>query len=81
MEQWKLGFDIGGTKCAAILGKICGDSITVVEKAVYATADMPTPFACIERFIAESERLLKKYPQAAPSSIGISCGGPLDSKK
>ena len=79
--DWKLGFDIGGTKCAAVLGKICDDSITVVEKAVYATADMPTPFACIGRFIAESERLLKKHPEAVPSSIGISCGGPLDSKK
>ena len=81
MEEWKLGFDIGGTKCAAILGKINGDQITVVDKTVYATADMPTPFACIEQFSVETENLLKKYPEAEPTSIGISCGGPLDSKK
>ena len=81
MTEWKLGFDIGGTKCAAILGKIDGDAITVVDKKIYATAEMPTPFACIERFCQEAESLLKAYPEAIPSSIGISCGGPLDSKK
>ena len=51
------------------------------EKTVYATADMKSPFDCIERFCAETESLLKKYPEAKPTSIGISCGGPLDSKR
>ena len=81
MEEWKLGFDIGGTKCAAILGKADGGEITVVAKKVYATAEMPTPFACIDRFCAECETLLKEFPEASPTSIGISCGGPLDSRK
>ena len=81
MSEWKIGFDIGGTKCVAILGKIDGATITVVEKTVYATADTATPFACIERFCQETEKLLAKYPEAEPTSVGISCGGPLDSKR
>ena len=81
MEEWKLGFDIGGTKCAAILGKVNGEMISVVEKTVYATAETKSPFDCIERFCTAAENLLKKYPEAKPTSIGISCGGPLDSKR
>lgn len=80
MEEWKLGFDIGGTKCAAILGKVSGNTISVVEKTVYATAEMNTPFDCIEHFCIAVDRILKNHPEAKPSSIGISCGGPLDSK-
>ncbi|MBE6406092.1 MAG: ROK family protein, partial [Lentisphaerae bacterium] len=81
MEEWKLGFDIGGTKCAAILGKVNGEMISVVEKTVYATTETKSPFDCIERFCAAAENLLKKYPEAKLTSIGISCGGPLDSKR
>ena len=33
MSEWKLGYDIGGTKCAAILGKVSDNKISVVEKA------------------------------------------------
>lgn len=79
MELWLLGFDIGGTKCAAILGKTDGKNIETVEKTVFATADFPNPYDCIQKFIAEADALLKKYPAVKPASIGISCGGPLDS--
>ena len=79
MELWLLGFDIGGTKCAAILGKTDGSTIVPVEKTVFATADFPNPYDCIHKFVVEAEKLLKKYPAAKPASIGISCGGPLDS--
>ena len=33
MSEWKLGYDIGGTKCAAILGKVSDNKISVVEKS------------------------------------------------
>lgn len=79
MELWLLGFDIGGTKCAAILGKTDGSTINPVEKTIFATADFPNPYDCIHKFVVEAEKLLKKYPAAKPASIGISCGGPLDS--
>lgn len=80
MEDWKIGFDIGGTKCAAILGKIQDGTIEVVKKSVFATAETVSPFDCIERFSRETENILKEFPDIAPTSIGISCGGPLDSK-
>ena len=80
MDQWLLGFDIGGTKCAAILGKTDGEKICAVEKSIFATSDFPTPGTCIAKFIREAEILLKKYPDANAKAIGISCGGPLDSK-
>ena len=80
MSQWKFGFDIGGTKCAAILGKVSGDEITVVEKRVYPTAETVSPLDCIEKFCSLCNDLLKAHPEANPDSVGISCGGPLDSK-
>ena len=79
MEKWLLGFDIGGTKCAAILGKEDNGKITVVKKSVFATKEFPSPFACIENFSNEAEKLLASFPDAVPEAIGISCGGPLDS--
>ena len=79
MELWLLGFDIGGTKCAAILGKTDGSRIEAVEKAVFATADFSSPYDCIKKFISDAETLLKKYPAVKPAALGISCGGPLDS--
>ena len=36
-----LGFDVGGTKCAAVLGERDGDRLTIVDKEVFATADFP----------------------------------------
>ena len=81
MVKWLLGFDIGGTKCAAILGKEDNGKITVVKKSVFATKEFPSPFACIDHFSNEAEKLLASFPDAAPEAIGISCGGPLDSNK
>ena len=81
MADWKLGFDIGGTKCAAILGVIDAGQIQVKAKTVFPTADAGSPYDCMERFALETETLLKQYPEAAPDAVGISCGGPLDSKQ
>ena len=81
MEQWLIGFDIGGTKCAAILGKVKDGDFSIIQKTVFATKDYPDPLDCIENFSAEIEKILKLHPEAAPEAIGISCGGPLDSKK
>lgn len=81
MEQWLLGFDIGGTKCAAILGKENNGSLSVVQKTIFPTADFPSPFKCIDKFITDAEKLLRDHPGSTPAAIGISCGGPLDSKR
>lgn len=80
MLQWLIGFDIGGTKCSAVLGKVEGGNFSIVEKKVFQTADFPLPGDCIDNFSAEMEKLLALHPEASPAAIGISCGGPLDSK-
>lgn len=81
MNKWLLGFDIGGTKCAAILGSVESGNFSIAGKSVFATKDFPSPYDCIENFSIEAEKLLKQFPQVNPQAIGISCGGPLDSKK
>ena len=81
MKKRLLGFDIGGTKCAAILGEAEGDQIRIEEKRVFATASVPRPEDCIARFILEAEKMLSDHPGSLVESIGISCGGPLDSRR
>lgn len=64
-----LGVDIGGTKCAVVLGDETGK---IYKKVRFETMD--------------KDNTLKKLIEVAREmgdfqSIGISCGGPLDSKK
>jgi len=79
-----IGIDIGGTKCAVILGSLDekGD-ISIVDKRVYSTSEYPLPGKMIPRFLAGIDELLKKNNLKVKdvTSVGISCGGPLDSKK
>lgn len=81
MRKWLIGFDIGGTKCAAILGKVEAENFFVVQKTVFTTQNYPDPLNCIEKFSDEIKKILELHPEAQPEAIGISCGGPLDSKK
>jgi len=74
-----LGLDIGGTKCAVILGRREGDRITIIEKKILPT-DKPV-YEMIETLFATSEEMLGTKGHAALTGIGISCGGPLSSKK
>ncbi len=71
------GFDIGGTKCAVITAQCEGDAITLEQKAVCPTDHSISPAAMIDRMMDMADGLLKRKPDA----IGISCGGPLDSRK
>lgn len=76
-----LGIDIGGTKCAIILGKIeSEDEIKIVDKTAMPT-DKPV-FEMIEHLFDEADALLTKNNVSIDciSGIGISCGGPLNSK-
>lgn len=78
-----IGIDIGGTKCAVILGKTDENGgITIIGKKGYLTADFPTPGSMIPQFINGTREIIKKHNLGVSdiSSIGISCGGPLDSK-
>lgn len=64
-----LGIDIGGTKCAVVLGNEKGE---ILRKVRFETMDKDST---IEKLIEVTREM------GGFKSIGISCGGPLDSKK
>lgn len=76
-----LGFDIGGTKCAVVLGKASGDKLDIVGKIAMPTVQ--PPYTMIEKLFVTAEELLAKHKltNADLQGIGISCGGPLNSKR
>jgi glucokinase len=77
-----LGFDIGGTKFAVVMGKhVDGEKIEMIDKEVLLT-DLPVD-QMIELLFKTAEKLLLKHHMTADEvdGIGISCGGPLSSKK
>lgn len=78
-EKYYIGLDIGGTKCAQTLGKyvVSGGCVPKIEiREEFPTAGK-TPDEVLEKFSAFIANKLDKYPI---DGIGISCGGPLDSK-
>ncbi len=82
-KEYSAGFDIGGTKCAVILGKHRNGSIDILGKRKFATADFRRPQNCLAelcRLLAELETACGVAPESI-QGIGISCGGPLDSER
>lgn len=76
-----LGFDIGGTKCAVILGKKDNaEKISIIEKVVLPT-NLPV-HKMIEALFNTADTLIKGTDAANNDlgGIGICCGGPLNSK-
>lgn len=77
-----LGFDIGGTKCAVILGKEDeNEAMQIIDKTVMPT-NRPV-YEMIEQLFAMAETMLQQHAiiNDALKGIGISCGGPLSSKR
>lgn len=72
-----LGIDIGGTKCAVITAEYSDGNIALIKKERCDTDLEIPPVQMIDILINLAEGILNKKPDA----IGISCGGPLDSKK
>ena len=69
-----IGFDIGGTKCATILGKVDSHgNMEIVEKMVFPTKKGPE--ATIEAIFSNSESLMRKHGLSTSdiAGIGISC--------
>jgi len=77
-DQYYLGYDIGGTKCSIVLGD---NNYHVFEKILFDTRTERGPREIIDDFINKSRDLFHTYDQSKLVKIGISCGGPLDSKK
>ncbi len=72
-----LGFDIGGTKCAVITAEWDGSRIQLLKKDKCPTDKTVAPAKFIDRLMEMADALLDEKPDA----IGISCGGPLDSRR
>jgi len=78
MDHYYLGIDIGGTKCAVIAGT--GD-MKILRKAGFATETHKGPGHAIGLLLNTASELAVSLGIERLKSIGISCGGPLDSKK
>ena len=76
-----IGLDIGGTKCALSTGE-CGDgSIKILSREEFPTAGLSWR-QVLEEFARRIDQLSTLNSQPSTfSSIGISCGGPLDSRR
>ena len=83
--RYCFGIDIGGTKCAAILGK--GEIPDNHEELILDKIAFPTLVergwrVIIDELIASAEALLARNGVSHGDliGVGISCGGPLDSR-
>ncbi len=78
----KIGLDIGGTKCAISTG-VCEDgAIKILSREEFPTAGFSWQ-QVLEKFACRIERIVFSNSNSdfQLSAIGISCGGPLDSKR
>ncbi len=86
--MYSLGFDIGGTKCAVILGKGImpeNHEELIIDKISFPTLVKRGWETILNEMLITADELLRrngiKSPKDELIGIGISCGGPLDSKK
>ena len=72
-----LGLDIGGTKCSIVVGDA---SFSIKQKIVFDTRTERGYHSILSEFQRNIQSLLTDYSGYQLKRIGISCGGPLDSK-
>lgn len=71
-----IGFDIGGTKCAVCIGCEADGNLKITAKKTIPTDHSVSPYDMIDRLINIAKELTDKF-----DVVGISCGGPLNSKE
>jgi glucokinase len=76
--QKLLGFDIGGTKCAVLIANYDGESLDILSKETIETDKNEAPDSILKRLCLIADKNLNNEKVDA---IGVSCGGPLDSKR
>lgn len=74
-----LGIDIGGTKCAVIDGRYSQGELCVTGREAFETKDCRKPEKALKK-IAETAIEMTGGDFPSYSGIGISCGGPLNSR-
>lgn len=73
-----IGLDIGGTKCAVTLGN---DSGEILWKKAFPTTGVVETLHTLYEITAEAAHTAQTEYHTAPTAIGVSCGGPLDSRR
>lgn len=73
-----LGIDIGGTKCTVSAGT---EKMEILERIQFPTETHRGPHHTIKNLLETSSKIIEKLSEQTLNAIGISCGGPLDSKK
>lgn len=81
-KEYILGLDVGGTKCAVSLGKRGKGAPEILEKIKFPTKKN-APREVLGEFMCAIDRALasRELTYGDIHTIGISCGGPLDSKR
>ena len=77
-REYYIGLDIGGTKCAVIIGD---KDFNIFRKVEFKTQTERGYVEILDEFHQHIEKLFFEFPKGSLKRIGISCGGPLDSKK
>jgi len=75
--MYVLGFDIGGTKCAAVVASYSDGKLDICKKKAIPTDKTVSPEEMINRLISLADAILDEKPCA----IGVSCGNPMDAKR
>ena len=76
----KIGLDIGGTKCAISTGECEDGAIKIFSREEFPTAGLSWQ-QVLDEFARRIEHQTSNFKHQTIGAIGISCGGPLDSKR
>ena len=76
----KIGLDIGGTKCAISTGECEDGAIKILSREEFPTAGLSWR-QVLDEFARRIEHQTSNFKHQTIGAIGISCGGPLDSKR
>ena len=78
LNEYYIGLDIGGTKCAIVIGD---KDFNIHKKVKFETRTERGYQAILNEFHENIEELFSEFPKEKLKRIGISCGGPLDSRE
>ena len=79
IKEYYLGIDIGGTKCAVVVGD---KNFNLLHKVQFDTRTAERGYMeILNEFFENIDKLFTGFPKENLKRIGISCGGPLDSEK
>lgn len=76
--KYFIGIDIGGTKCAVVVSDI---DFNILRKIRFETKTEHGYKEILNDFYSILEEMFTEFPKEDVLQIGISCGGPLDSKE